>query len=88
MFFFFQVEKNQVLITNAWLEMVSQCIRRLNLEYKGSQTFLWDLSKTLYTTTVFRKSCNVFRAKPKEVAPVKLHFSTINKCFDTTQIYE
>ena len=34
---------------------------------------------------VFRKSCNVFCAKPKEVDPIKLGFSVTNKCFDTNQ---
>ena len=36
--------------------------------------------------TVFRKSCNVFCAKPKEVERIELNFSMTNKCFDTTQI--
>ena len=35
--------------------------------------------------TVFRKSCNIFCAKPKEVDPIKVNFSMTNTCFDTTQ---
>ena len=31
--------------------------------------------------TVFRKSCNVLCAKPKEVDPIKLNFSMKTKCF-------
>ena len=35
---------------------------------------------------VFRKSCKVFCAKPKEVDPIKLNFSMTNKCLSTIQI--
>ena len=36
--------------------------------------------------TVFRKSCNVFCAKLKEVQPIKLNFCTTNKCFAITHV--
>ena len=38
--------------------------------------------------TVFRKSCNVFCAKQKEVNPIKLYFCVINKRFHSTQTYD
>ena len=36
---------------------------------------------------VFRKSCIVFCAKPKEVNPIKLKLIMKNKCLDSTQKY-